>query len=211
MEHDGQLCSLFVFLVWQLGLRKHGQIGDQCLRRGWCLEVRDKTCPTMLSEISVLKSWPFYVWERKTGPISEETGLACCAVWTHNTQPFWRKNEEGDGKENPSRKSWCASPEGSLSMSPSLCGLWHTPWISLYFNLSPVLWSTFFSACASICIFLHTEWSTCLEIAESGLLEDQKKTERRKIEEHLINCEHVTSNSLLPWWAVATTASLSRE
>lgn len=121
------------------------------------------------------------------------------------------KNEEGDGKENPSRESWCASPEGSLSMSPSLCGLWHTPWISLYFNLSPVLWSTFFSACVSICIFLHTEWSTCLEIAESGLLEDQKKTERRKIEEHLINCEHVTSNSLLPWWAVATTASLSRE
>lgn len=125
------------------------------------------------------------------------------AVLTKKWRRGWKRESQ--------QESWCASPEGSLSMSPSLCGLWHTPWISLYFNLSPVLWSTFFSACASICIFLHTECSTCLEIAESGLLEDQKKTERRKIEEHLINCEHVTSNSLLPWWAVATTASLSRE
>lgn len=44
----------YVLRVWQLGLRKQGKIGDESLRGGWYLEVRDKPDPgSAFSEISV--------------------------------------------------------------------------------------------------------------------------------------------------------------
>lgn len=157
MEHDGQLCSLFVFLVWQLGLRKHGQIGDQCLRRGWCLEVRDKTGPTMLSEISVLKSWPFYVWERKTGPISEETGLACCAVWTHNTQPFWRKKwRRGWKRESQQEILVCLTRRISKYVTISVWSVAYSLDIVVFQSFSRSL--IYFFLCLRIHLYLLAHW-----------------------------------------------------